>query len=379
MSPFVWKRILRSPGRQIVALLVGAFLAVMACYLSSYREKQTKLRAQTYASSNVLCVVTDVTGTQSDHLNMGYGAVQAVTNESYYRLPAYVKEPRFKKDFLLNETVPVIAVSRKECADALDPARGGGVTLFREDFFESDDSICLISEEAYRAAPDEAVSGIVKDPRADTRFLQGDGFLQVEWTVAGYYKGVGETVYLPFESGMKLCETVSNGLRVDAISFLAKDNTKLDELKDAASDVFGTVDPYAETVSRSFALTVHDEDLNTAVAAIEQNIRRTGLLIPAVFALTLISGFLVGLITTRSEKQTYALERSVGMKKSKLLCSILSEQLMMPLLACIVSAAVFLAPLPALITFLLYGAGCISTAARAASVSPAQLLREQES
>jgi hypothetical protein len=52
---------------------------------------------------------------------------------------------------------------------------------------------------------------------------------------------------------------------------------------------------------------------------------------------------------------------------------------MMPLLACIVSAAVFLAPLPALITFLLYGAGCMTTAARAASVSPAQLLREQES
>lgn len=378
MSPFALKRILRSPGRQIVALLVGAFLAVMACYLSSYREKQTKLRAQTYASANVLCVVTDVTGTQSDHLNMGYGAVQAVTNESFYRLPAYVKEPRFKKDFLLNETVPVIAVSRKECADALDPARGGGVTLFREDFFESDDSICLISEEAYRAAPDEVVSGIVKDPRADTRFLQGDGFLQVEWTVAGYYKGVGETVYLPFETGMNLCETVSNGLRVDAISFLAKDNTKLDELRDAASDVFGTVDPYAETVSRSFALTVHDEDLNTAVTAIEQNIRRMNWLIPVVFALTLASGFLIGFITTRSEKQTYALMRSIGTKKRVLLRGVLTEQLTLPFLACAIFGAVFLAPIPAVITFLLYAAGCIFSVIRAASVSPAQLLREQE-
>jgi len=378
MSPFALKRILRAPGKQIIALFVGAFLAVMACYLSSYREKQTKLRAQTYASANVLCVVTDVTGTQSDHLNMGYGAVQAVTNESFYRLPAYVKEPRFKKDFLLNETVPIIAVSRKECADALDPARGGGVTLFREDFFESDDSICLISEEAYRAAPDEVVSGIVKDPRADTRFLQGDGFLQVEWTVAGYYKGVGETVYLPFETGMNLCETVSNGLRVDAISFLAKDNTKLDELKDAASDVFGTVDPYAETVSRSFALTVHDEDLNTAVAAIEQNIRRTGLLIPVVFALTLASGFLIGFITTRSEKQTYALMRSIGTKKRVLLRGVLTEQLTLPFLACAIFGAVFLAPIPAVITFWLYAAGCIFSVIRAASVSPAQLLREQE-
>ena len=378
MSPFTLKRILRAPGRQIIALLVGAFLAVMACYLSAYRENQTRLLGDAYDSAKVLCVVTDVTGTQSDNLRMGYGAVSVVTNETFYRLPAYVKEPRITKNLLWNESVPIIAVTRPECADALDPARGGGVTLFRADFFESDDMICLISEEAYRSCEDGTVSGVVRDPRAYQQFIQGDGFLQAELTVAGCYDGVGDTIYIPFRTGMKMCESVSDGGRVDSLSFLAKDNTKLDELRDAASDVFGTVDPYAQSAVHRFALTVHDEDLNTAVAAIGQNIRRTNWLIPVVFALTLAAGFLIGFITTRSEKQTYALMRSVGMKKSVLLRGVLTEQLTLPFFACAISGAAFLAPLPAVITFLLYAAGCILSAVRAASVSPAQLLREQE-
>lgn len=378
MSPFALKRILRAPGKQIIALFVGAFLAVMACYLSSYRQRQAQSLSNAYDSAKVLCVVTDVTGTQSDNLHMGYGAVSAVTYEEFYRLPAYVKEPRITKNLLWNDSVLIIAVTRPECADTLDPARGGGVTLFYEDFFDSDGMICLISEEAYRSNTEGIISGTVRDPRADERFVEGDGILNIELSVAGYYSGEGETIYIPFRTGMTICESVSDGGRVDSLSFLAKDNTKLDELRDAASDVFGTVDPYAVTASHKFALTVHDEDLNTAVTAIEQNIRRMDWLIPVVFALTLASGFLIGFITTRSEKQTYALMRSIGTKKRVLLRGVLTEQLTLPFLACAIFGAVFLAPIPAVITFLLYAAGCIFSVIRAASVSPAQLLREQE-
>lgn len=378
MSPFSLKRTLRSPGKHIAALLVCAFLAVMACYLSSYRADQQRKYDAARASAKVLCVVTDVTGTKSDNLYMGYGAYGAVTYGDHYRLPAYVKDPRMTKNFLFNESQSLIAVTRPECAEELDPERGGSVTLFNEGFYDSSELICLISEEAYKSLDGDTVSGIVRDPIADSRFLTGSGIEQVDLTVAGYYGGVGTAIYIPFETGMTLCDTVSNGRRIDSLSFLANDNLKLDELKEAASDVFGSVDPYADPGTRIFALTVHDEDLSTTLAAIEQNIRRTNWLIPIVFALTLGAGFLMGFITTRSEKQTYALQRSVGTKKGKLLRGVLAEQLFPPLLACTAAGAAFFAPFPALITFLLYSSGCLTSAARAASASPAQLLREQE-
>ena len=378
MFPFSIKRILRSPGKRIAALLVCAFLAVMACYLSSYRADQERRFSDARDSANVLCIVTDVTGTKSDDLNMGYGAYGAVTYGEIYRLPAYVRDPRITKNFLFNETQALVAVTRPECADALDPVRGGSVTLLREDFYGSDERICLISEEAYRALEGDTVSGTVRDPKADKRFLTGSGIEEVELAVAGYYGGVGNTIFIPFETGMTLCDSVSNGRRIDSLSFLANDNTKLDELRDAASDVFGTVDPHADYGTHNFALTVHDEDLTTTLTAIGQNIRRTNWMIPIVFALTLGAGFLMGFITTRSEKQTYALQRSVGMKKGRLLRGVLAEQLLPPLIACAAAGAGFLAPLPALITFLLYSSGCAVSVIRTAGISPSQLLREQE-
>lgn len=378
MTPFSVKRILRSPGKQIASLLVCAFLAVMACYLSSYRADQGRRMEEARLNAKVLCVVTDVTGTRSDNLYMGYGAYGAVTYGSFYRLPAFVKDPRITKNFLFNETQPLVAVTRPECAEQLDPERGGSVTLFNEDFFGSDELVCLISEEAYKSIEGDTVSGIVRDPLADKRYLSGNPVEQIELTVAGFYGGVGTAIYIPFETGMLLCDSISNGRRVDSLSFLANDNTKLDELRDAASDVFATVDPYADQGERSFALTVHDEDLTTTITAMEQNIRRMNWLIPIVFALTLAAGFLMGFITTRSEKQTYALQRSVGTKKGRLMCGVLTEQLTMPLTACAAAGAGFVAPIPALVTFLLYSCGCLTSVIRAVSVSPTRLLREQE-
>ena len=377
MNPFSIRRILRAPGKQIVALLVCAFLAAMACYLSAYRQRQTQSLSNAYDSAKVLCVVTDVTGTRSDNLRMGYGAVSAVTDGTFYRLSAYVKEPRITKNLLWNDSVPIIAVTCPECADALDPARGGGVTLFDEDFFESDEDVCLISEEAFLALSGGVVSGTVRDPRANEQFVQ-QASEQVEWTPAGYYHGTGEEIFIPFQTGMRLCNTVSDGGRVDSLSFLANDNTKLDELRDAAADVFGTVDPYAEAWTHSFALTVHDEDLKTTVAAIESNIRRTGFLIPITFALALAAGLLLGFIATRNESNTYALMRSVGMTKRRLLFVALLEQLILPLAVCCIIGMAFRAPLGALAVFLLYALGCTVAVMRAVSVSPTKLLREQE-
>ncbi len=377
MSPFALKRILRAPGKQTVALLVCAFLAATACYLSAYRQRQAQSLSNAYDSAEVLCVVTDVTGTQADNLRMGYGAVSAVTDERFYRLPAYVKEPRITKNLLWNDSVPLIAVTRQECADRLDPARGGGVTLFSEDFFESDEDICLISEEAYLALSGGTVSGMVRDPRANHQFVK-ETSIRVDLTPAGYYRGTGEEIFIPFQTGMRLCETVSDGGKVDALSFLAKDNTKLDELREAASEVFDAVDPYAEARTHSFALTVHDGDLKTTVAAIESNIRRAGYLIPITFALALAAGLLLGFIATRNESNTYALMRSVGMTKRRLILAALSEQLTLPLAACGIAGAAFRAPIPAVAVFLLYALGCTVAVLRAASVSPTKLLREQE-
>lgn len=385
MSPFFFKRMLRAPAKYVGVLLITLVLSGLLCFLFVYRERQTQKRAEAIDGAEILCVVTNVSGTRADHLRMGYGAVQAVTLADYYRLPSYVKDIRVTKDFVatlsgVGTDMALLAVSSPKGIDKLDPARGGRVTLFCEDFYTSDAPWIIVSEQAYEQLNGEtAVSGTVFDPMINYNKPDERGYGTVELTVAGYYAGTGAEAYIPFETGMQILDRITGSRSVDALSFLAKDNHKLDDLKDAASDVFGEVIPDASlSGSYRFALTVHDEDLRMTVAALDSNIRRTDWLIPITLALALAAGFLMGFIATRNESNTYALMRSVGMTKRKLLCAALLEQLLLPLLACAVMGAVFRAPLGALAVFLLYALGCTVAVLRAVSVSPTKLLREQE-
>lgn len=384
MSPFFFKRVLRAPAKQIGVLLVTLVLSGLLCFLADYRERQAQKRTETIDSAEVLCVVTNINGTQSTHLRMGYGGMQAVTREDYYRLPQYVKDIRASKEFVasltyigLDETL--LAVTSPKGLMQLDPDMGGKVTLLYDDFYTSQEMWIVVSEDVYRSMNgDTVVFGKIFDPMLNRDETDERGSGTVEFTVAGYYAGPGEETYIPFETGMQILDSITGSRSLDSLAFVAKDNHTLDALRDAASDVFGTVMPDAATGPYRFALTVHDEDLRMTVAALDSNIRRTDWLIPITLALALAAGFLMGFIATRNESNTYALMRSVGMTKRKLLLAALLEQLLLPLLACAVMGAVFRASLGAFAVFLLYALGCTVAVLRAVSVSPTKLLREQE-
>ena len=382
MSPFFLKRIVRAPAKHIAVLLVCLLLAGLIGFLSEDRTKQYEKLEEVQKTAEVLCVVTDNKGTKATSLGMGYSVIFAVTDLNYYRLPEFVKDVRAVKEFKIGGEPVLYAITSPKCAENLDPDKGGEVTLFRDDFYESDEFICLISEQAYDSLAEEAkLQDYVTDPRVNPELrktLNIPGTDRFSFIVAGYYQGKGSEIYIPFETGMIICDELARQRTVDSLSFLAKDNTRLDELRDAASDVFDTVDPYGHGGAHRFSLTIHDEDYQLMLSALHSNIERAGYLIPAVYVITLLVGFLMGFLTTRSEKHSFALQRSVGMTKKRLLMSVLSEQLSIPLLSCVIAALVFGSVLPILITFLLYALGCSAAIIRAVSVSPMQLLREQE-
>ena len=387
MAPFFLKRMLRSPGKHLCVLLVTLALSGLLCFLAGFREKQETSREAVIDSAEVLCVVTDIKGTQSEHLQMGYGAAQAVTLAGFYRLPEYVKDIRMTKE--LTAVIPgvgteltITAVTGPEGIEKLDPALGAEVTLLREDFYGSDEPLLIVSEQVFEALGGETtLKAYLQDPKINPELFPnepGKGRGEEEFTVAGCYKGVGSELYMPFGAAMLIIDRISGSRSLDSLSFLAKDNRRIDELREAAGEVFGTVDPQGNYGEHRFALTVHDEELERKVAAFDQNLRRMDILIPAGLALTLAAGLLMGFISTRSEKDTYALARSVGMTKKRLLRSALAEQLLLPLAACILTGAAFLKPLPALAVLGLYALGCFAAVLRAVSVPPTELLREQE-
>ena len=395
MSPFFFNRMLRSPAKHICAALVSLVLAGLLSFLSVYRARQEAKLDEAIKSSEVLCVVTNTAGTQSTSLRMGWGAAQAVTLEDRCRLPEFVKDIRMTKELKADlysngEDGPVpiggdlalTAVTRPEGIDELDPALGGSVTLFYEDFYSSEEPLIIVSEEVWDKLNGEtAVCGTVTDPQVDKKLFPDEpqkGVGEAEFTVAGYYSGRGSAVFMPFEAGELIVDRITGWRTVDSLAFLAADNRRLDELKEAASEFFGPVIPNGVSGEYRYAITVHDEDLNSTVEALSRNIARTDALIPIALALTLAAGFLMGFISTRNEKNTYALSRSAGMTKRRLLISALIEQLILPFAACVITGAAFRAPLPALAVLGLYSVGCFIAVIRAVRVSPARLLREQD-
>ena len=114
------------------------------------------------------------------------------------------------------------------------------------------------------------------------------------------------------------------------------------------------------------------------MAALEQNIQRTALLVPLILLVSLGVGFLVSVLPTRSERRTYALMRTLGMTRGRLFGSILREQLLLPTTAAVFCAIAAGKPLSALSYLIFHTIGCCIAVVRSVRVPPTAILREQE-
>ena len=358
-------------------------LCVLMGVLFDYREKQeAELNAVT-DKAEITCVVTNRRGTQSEGLRIGQSGLYAVTSPDAPLFP-YIRAPRIVKDFLFSAPAlsltdaPLFGVTDPRCAEALDPALGGGTSIDAS-FYERDDMICLLSEERAAMLSEPTFRATVTDPYVDRRAFPELGQGVVDLTVVGTYPGAGDAVYLPFPAAMRLCDTLAMQRTCDAITFTAADNRALAALREAASVHFGTIDPNAgDQATPRLALTVHDEAFTATVAALEQNIKRAQYLLPLLGVLTLFVGALLGFLCTRGERSAYALMRTLGLSKARLLGAVLLEQLSLPLLGCLLTACVFRDLRAAGVTFGLYLCGCVLATLKTVAVPSNHLLKEQE-
>ena len=383
MDPYLFKRLFRRPLLTLCSFVLSAVLCFTLCYLSGYQEKQESELEYTKENFEILCVVTNRKGTESKSLRLSSSAEYFVTNPEG-SLAGLIKDIRITKEFEISslalgiDKALLIGVTNERCADDLDPKMGKEIFTDEADFYNSEEYICLVSEEIYNSFEPETVTLSVTDPftfPVDPEYGTG----RIEFKVAGYYSGTGKNVYMPYPASQKLASEISNRISSDSIAFLAVDNSKLDEISNAALEVFGTVDPNADEFSfPRVALTIHDEQYRSTVAALEQNIERTSYLIPLVYLIGLGVGFIISFLATRGESLNYALMRTLGMTKAKLFFSILREQIIVSLFAVIITAVVMKSFVPASIYLLCHIIGCLIAVLKPVKTAPTAILREQE-
>lgn len=398
MSPYILKRLWRRPWLSLCSLVLAGAMCFLLCFMTGYLSRQEAQLAETRTSFEILCVATTRDGSQATGLRMPSMYIGATGEGS--ELEPFIRDLRMTKELTYTsldlyradhtspDHIPLIGVTNERCADPLNPALGGDVVYLTEDFYQSREHICLVSEEHYQSLQElqpevgggiYTIGAMIEDPYIDREILPDMGIGRMELTIVGYYKGKGEAIYMPFNGCADLVVALSGRMSCDSIAFIAADNDKLEELMKAAESHFGEVVPAGSPhADPAYALTIHDEVYRSTLAALEQNIRRTRLLLPVLLLLGLGLGFLISTIATRSERLNYALMRTMGLTRGRLLLSVLVEQTTLPMLAALTIAALLGQMLPAMAYLACHCIGCAACIFRAIRVPPTAILREQE-
>lgn len=374
------KRLLRRPLVTLSALVLAVSLCVTLCFLSGYLNGQKRALKDTKQNFEVVCVVTDRAGAKSHGLRLPESYLQVVRDPSVH-LSSLLRDLQVTRElaYLQNysEFVPVTAVSAPACDERLDPALGAQVTLM-EEFYESGKPVCLVSATRYAALEEKTLALTLVDPLT---FRPGisDPPEPTELRVVGCYAGTDDKVFVPFAYAERLMKERTGSVMCDSMRFLAADNEKIDELREAASLFFGEVDPNAgASATPKYALIVRDEMYRMTLSTIAQNILRTEYLLPFILLLSLGISFFVSFLATRSENRNYALMRTVGLTQGRLFAGVLLEQSIPALLTAVTVGAVMRQPLYAGAYLLCHLTGCSIAVLRAVRVPPTMILREQE-
>ena len=387
MLSYVIKRILRRPFVSLGSLVLACALCLALCFLVQYRSRQAAQLEEIRDSYQILCTVTDARGVNTESLRLAKRYVEFIEDEEE-GLGAYIKDLKITRELMVEYVdywqtdvsgfidTPyrvALGLSDPACSALTDPARGGAYHLDTEDFFHSEEALCLVPETDYEGLRDKTLCCVLSSPYTKEGAYSSAAY---DLRVAGYYRGPGNVLLIPYEFAQNAGYEIDDTRSVDSISFVLKDNTKSEEMRNKAMEHF-TV-PAPSSFSGRAGLVIKDHVYRMTMGEMEQNVKQADRLIPVSLALSLAAGFLAAYIGVRGESRTYALMRTLGLGAGRLGVQVLAEQLLLPALGILLAGLSLGQMKPALLFLGCYGLGCLLAVLRPVLARPTKLLRSQE-
>ena len=336
------KRMRRSALSCLALLFVSLAFALSLCELGYSLAGRNDALSALYRDMEVDCVISDLTGTKTDGLEISTSYIEVFATDMYNNLDEHARDLRLKRTarYLLDASEDdvellkgdyrqspnlIMGISRVEAAPALSPELGVEISYdegYDETLFQGDEMVCVVPEDM---APE---NGKLKITMVDHIMNEEYGVLEAELTVAGTYKG-GKTIYCPWEAMRELVTRAGGAAYTESMGFIAADNNRLDELKQKASKYFTNPSLTAGETKYSYALTVNDETLEEAAAAARREIRLLELMIPILLGLSTGIGFAAGYLFIRNRKPEFAVMRSMGTGRLAIFAAAFAEQLLL--------------------------------------------------
>ena len=316
----------------VLMILLAAVSTFSAIGLQHLIARQQQSLDRTIAETAISCVVTDIKGIASNGLNMFSSYVDRLTGRIGAQradedLSGYVKDVNALAHIPI--AAPADTGLRKILSlrsdPELDPLTGVQVTFldgWDEGVFQTEELVCLLSGTFQTRTGDDGAEYITvaySDHEQGQRPME----LRVVGHVAG---GPAQVIYCPFYQPMR-SDNTSEAFLVDTCSFTIRDNTRLEESKQAIYDLelFGQPKLSNQENGLERGVLVQDEIFNKTVGEIRANLATLHKLLPILLILCTLISFFAGFLATRGRMKEFAVMRCMGMSKWRIFLLVVGE------------------------------------------------------
>lgn len=351
MLTHIFLRFRRTPLPALGVLLFAAVLAAVLSGLHAANELELKQYEQVYRTLPVKLTVTNLKGTKSDDLDIYHQYEALFTGEDPYadNLSAYIKDIQRKSTWSACKVegfsgYSLIGTSTVELCRELWPENGGAV-LWTDGYdagcLTGDQLVCLIPSGMDTDGDDQEDSGKITVHLTEEQ--------SYEFTIVGTVTG-GQDLYCPYLTLKNIAAEIGSFHTLDAMNATLRDNTQLEEFRQAMLRWFIEPDPGGMQVTMPggdyqkyfFALDINDSQLRAAAETLENSLTVNRICTLLVFVLSAGAGFFVGFLMIRNRKREIALMRTLGEANSRVYLSFALEQMLCAVLGTVAGGAYFL-------------------------------------
>ena len=375
-------------GGLAIGVSLGA-LCWFSCLFYTFMGVKAQEIENAYDVMPVTVVVSNIEGTQTDHLGVHEYLIDYFISERYAYMGEYQPIPfsSYVKDVCLKTTLyygkqsgnalpeasasvlpeeqRLVGITTPDAASELAASEGITIAYFsggNAELFRSDEPACIVSQGVLNSLEPDA-DGTYRVSLTVQLAPQGTKATAITLKVVGNYTGDADAIYCPWNVVASLQKQLDGKITADRLSATVLDNRKLDEFRVLLERHFAEVDPsgrqteiYNSPVLRSqpFAATLHDEALRQTLNELNRNLQMLKRLLPLVIGLELAVGFFLCFFRIQTRKRELAVTRSLGARRSEVLLMLFVETAIWSLLGVILALAVYLptatvpAPYPAI-------------------------------
>ena len=363
-------RLKRAPWQALSLVLLVALLCAFFAFFEGFLQQKERDIDTAYDVIPVTLVLSNITGTQTDHLEIFDYEIDYFLSEKYSvravlqprAFSTYVKDVRLKASMYYNagsgfdEQNQLFGLTAVEAAPALLPVSGAPVAYldgFDALLFASSEPLCVVPASMLETlTPDaDGIYTVSLTARMAPK-AQKESAEKTRLRVAGTYQTDSQAIYCPYSIVAALQVEVNGFIVGDSLSATVRNNRELDEFRVLLARHFAEPDPSGKGIQlpgasthfiMQHSVTIHDETLRATLNALNRNLQTLYRLRPIFAFIEVAIGAIAGFFYFHVRRRELAVARSLGTRKSQVVGIEVVETLLvyLPGLALAAAASIF--------------------------------------